>query len=86
MLGAIEQKIKDMKQRKCYSDMDRKTTNGSTDCYSNDLSNKYLPTQEELYAETIYLNRGSVKIGTLKDEIEYTLETESKKTNTVPTY
>jgi hypothetical protein len=86
MLGAIEQKIKDMKRNKCYSDMDRSITNSTNDCYSNDLSNKYLPTQEELYAETVYLNRVSVKIESLKDEIEYKVETESKKTNPTPTY
>lgn len=74
MLGAIDQKIKDMKRNKCSSIIDRNTTNSINDCYSNDLSNKYLPTQEELYAEMVYLNRGSVKIGTLKDEIEYKVE------------
>lgn len=73
MLGAIEQKIKDMKRSKCEQKNYSNTRNNINDCYSNDLSNTYLPTQEELYVETIYLNRGSVKIGTLKDEIEYTI-------------
>lgn len=71
LLGAIEQKIKEMKRNTCYKTIDRSTTNSINECYSNDLLNMYLPTPEELYAETIYLNRGSVRIESLKNEIEY---------------
>jgi hypothetical protein len=55
------------------------------DCSSGEVSNIYLPTSEELSAETIYLNRGSVKIESLKDEIEYntkrTIETQNISDN-----
>lgn len=37
------------------------------------LSNVYLPTVDELNAETIYLNGNSVKVSDLKDEFEYVL-------------
>ncbi len=70
MMGSLENKIKEMKRKKCQNES-RNNRSMSNDCYSNDISNIYLPTQDELYNETIYLNRGSVKIGSLKDEIEY---------------
>lgn len=67
MIGAIESKIREMKRDTCqeWSDID---------CYSSDLSNTYLPSPDELYAETIYLNRESVQIESLKDEIEYSVK------------
>ncbi len=87
MLGAIEQKIKDMKRSKCQKE------NSGNDSYkicpwNGDISNMYLPTQEELYAETIYLNRGSVKIGNLKDEIEYGITgiIPTSRTYNIPSY
>lgn len=64
MLGAIEQKINSMKQLNCQKSQ-------GTNCYNSNLSNIYLPTVEELDAETIYLNGSSVKISSLKDEFEY---------------
>ena len=67
MLGVIEQKIKDIKRNNC-----QKKEDISSICYNDTISNIYLPTLEELYSETIYLNRESVKIQTLKDEFEYT--------------
>jgi len=67
MLGVIEQKIKDIKRNNC-----QKKEDISSICYNDTVSNIYLPTLEELYSETIYLNRESVKIQTLKDEFEYT--------------
>lgn len=66
MLGAIEQKIKDMKRNNCQKSQ-------GTNCYNANLSNIYLPTVEELNAETIYLNGSSVKISNLKDEFEYSI-------------
>ena len=64
MLGAIDGKIKDLKQKKC-------NIQESFGCYGSDISNIYLPTLEELYNENIYLDRQSVKIETIKDEFEY---------------
>lgn len=73
MLSAIEQKIKDMKRNKCTRIS--AGTNTSITCpWNGDISNMYLPTPEELFAETIFLNGNSVKISSLKDEIEYTLQ------------
>lgn len=70
MLSAIEAKIKDIKRRKCQED----NKNDYNACpWNGDVSNKYLPTQAELYKEIIYLNQGSVKIESLKDDIEYTV-------------
>ena len=73
MLGAIEQKIQEMKRTKCQKE---NTENDSyTLCpWNGVISNKYSPTQDELYTQTIYLNRGSVKIESLKDEIEYVVQ------------
>ena len=73
MLGAIEQKIKDLKRTKCQKQ------NSGNDSYtlcpwSGEISNIYLPTPDELYAETIYLNRESVKIENLKDQFEYIIK------------
>ncbi len=82
MIGAIEQKIKELKRRKCEEKNrgNYSTRMNTNDCYSNTLSNIYLPTQEELYAETIYLNRGSVKIESLKNEFDYTITFSEKNT------
>ncbi len=72
MITAIEQKIKDLKRQKCQKE--NSGNDSSTLCpWSWEISNRYLPTPEELYQETIYLNRGSVKIESLKDEFEYVI-------------
>ncbi len=74
MLWAIEQKVKDLKRQNCQKV--NQLSDSYTLCpYNGDISNQYLPTQDELFAETIYLNRGSVKISSLKDEFEYTINT-----------
>lgn len=70
MLGAIEQKIKDLKRQKCQKIQGK-------NCYDSNLSNIYLPTAEELNAEIIYLNGSSVKISSLKDEFEYVVQRDS---------
>ncbi|NRH20471.1 hypothetical protein HOO68_00295 [Candidatus Gracilibacteria bacterium] len=66
MLGVIDQKIKELKRNNCL----KKETINSI-CYTDTISNLYLPTLEELNKETIYLNRNFVNIKTLKDEFEY---------------
>jgi hypothetical protein len=73
MLGAIDSKIKDMKRQKCQS------VNSGGDSYTlcpwnGDISNEYLPTLDELLTEDIYLNRGQVKIESIKDEFEYSVQ------------
>ena len=72
MLSAIETKIKELKVRKCQMEsgvMDsvRKCPPWTT------LSNRYLPTQEDLLKETIFLNGSSLKIQTLEDEFQYSI-------------
>ncbi len=71
MLTAIESKIKELKQTKCRNQ--NPGSNGYTTCYSENISNRYLPTPEELYKEAIYVNRSMVKIEDLKDEFDYTI-------------
>lgn len=75
MLGAIEGKIKEMRQGKCFNILINSPSNTAwRDCDGSIIaSNIYLPTPSELFAENIYLNGKSVKIGDLKDEFEYTL-------------
>jgi hypothetical protein len=71
MLSALDQKIKDMKRSKCQQE---NIADSYKACpYSGEISNRYLPTLEQLYKETIYLNRGQVKIETIKNEFEYTI-------------
>ena len=80
MLGAIENKIKEMKRNKCQTD---NPGDNYTLCpWNGDISNRYLPTETELYAQVIYLNRGSVKIESLQDEIEYSIEKKLEIQNT----
>ncbi len=81
MLGAIKQKIKDIKHDNCQKN------NSENDIYDScpwneDISNIYLPTPEELYRETIYLNGDTVKIEDIKDEIVYQVEFQEKKAST----
>jgi hypothetical protein len=48
--------------------------NRSNNCpWNGAIPDIYLPTPDELYAESIFLNGNSIKIGTLKDEIEYSV-------------
>jgi hypothetical protein len=72
MLGAIENKIKEIKRNKCQRE---NTWNNSNDIcpWNGEISNLYLPTPDELYKETVYLNQSAVKIWDLKDEFEYTV-------------
>jgi hypothetical protein len=73
MLGAIGSKVKDLKRSKCQ------TANSNGDSYTlcpwnGDISNEYLPTLDELLTEEIYLDRTSVKIASIKDEFEYSVQ------------
>lgn len=72
MLGAIDQKIKDMKRTNCQN------ANQGYDSYTlcpwnGEVSNIYLPTAEELIQQMIYVNRQSVKIESVKDEFIYSI-------------
>ena len=72
MIGAIDQKIRELKTRNCQK------LNTGSDSYKKcpwggKVSNRYLPTMEELLKENIYLNGLSVKIDSLKDEFDYIL-------------
>jgi hypothetical protein len=86
MLSAIEQKIKDMKSTKCQKlNQSQSYSYDSTKCvWNGDISNKYLPTLEELLAESIYLNGSMVNIASVKDEFEYKIvdETPEKEEKT----
>jgi hypothetical protein len=74
LLGALEQKIQDLKRRKCQKEYNVSSDFDSACPWNGDISNRYLPTEDELYVETIYLNRGPVKVKDVKDEFEYTVE------------
>ena len=86
MLSAIEQKIKDMKRTKCQKqNQSQSYSYDSTKCpWSGEISNKYLPTLEELSTETIYVNGRSVSIASVKDEFEYKVHLSQKKVSMVP--
>ena len=81
MLGAIEQKIKDIQYVNCQKNNTGSDTYAT--CPSNGgVSNIYLPAPEELYRETIYLNGENLKIGDIKDEILYQVEFREIKSST----
>jgi hypothetical protein len=75
MLGAIEGKIKEMKRTKCQQQSQNSSFNDNpTECpWNGEISNKYLPSEEELMKETIYLNGSSVKIESIKDDFIYSI-------------
>jgi hypothetical protein len=78
MLTAIEQKIKDLKQQKCQ----KENRDSYSACpWSGDISNLYLPTPEEIYKETIYLNWKSVKISEVMDEIDFIIDRDENDVN-----
>lgn len=72
--SVIEQKIKQITQTKCRS---IRWDDNIHECYRWDRTlGKYLPTYEEFWNETIYLNRESVKIRDIQDQIEYKVNAE----------
>ncbi|GAB0174966.1 MAG: hypothetical protein HHAS10_08450 [Candidatus Altimarinota bacterium] len=75
MLGAIEQKIKDMKRSKCQKEIQSQNYNAiNSKCpWTGEISNRYLPTLEELLGENIYYNGRSVSIKNIKDQFEYSI-------------
>ncbi|MBP9811783.1 hypothetical protein KBC86_00260, partial [Candidatus Gracilibacteria bacterium] len=81
MLSALEQKIKDMKRTKCQKqNQSQSYSYDSTKCpWTGEISNQYLPTLEELSAESIYVNGRMVKIESIKDEFEYEIVEEVTK-------
>ncbi len=79
MLAVIKQKITDLKRIKCQ----RENNNSYTICsWSSEISNTYLPTPEELYAESIYLNGSQVRIESVKDEFSYEIIQKNGVTDT----
>lgn len=72
LLGAVDRKIIELKRSKCQKE---NTGNDSySSCpWSGEISNRYLPTLEELLGEVIYLNGDSVKLESMKDEFDYTV-------------
>ncbi len=68
MLGALQEKIRDIQESKCHD-----VHNYDTEMcpWSGPISGVYLPTPEELFRESIFLNGKIIRIDALKDEIIY---------------
>lgn len=64
MLGAIDEKIREISMKKCRELKD------FNECDSDNVNN-YLPSTQELYDEEIYFNGKSITIKDLKDEFNY---------------
>ncbi len=64
MVRVIDGVITRMKRQKCEK------SSPVRDCYA-DISNEFLPTESELFAESIFLYGKSVKIGDLSGQILY---------------
>ncbi len=81
MLGAIEQKIKDIKYTNCQKNNTGSNSYGICP-WNGDVSNIYLPTPDELYRENIYFNGKDIQIEDIKNEIIYQVEFRENKSST----